>query len=94
MDENRGHRLHLMGCGIIKGQYKVSSYAQGVPGTDLALRCISWSLNSLYFSGIILQDLTFVHIGNPDNLSEGCINFSKRWQQFGILDNMKRFKAA
>lgn len=44
------------------------------------------------FSGLVLQDLTFVHIGNPDYLSSGTINFSKRWQQHNIVVNMKRFK--
>ncbi|CAG9818376.1 unnamed protein product [Phaedon cochleariae] len=44
------------------------------------------------YIGLILQDLTFVHIGNTDLLSEGNINFSKRWQQFNILENMKKFK--
>lgn len=44
------------------------------------------------FSGLVLQDLTFVHIGNSDLLPEGTINFSKRWQQFNIVENMKRFK--
>jgi hypothetical protein len=33
-----------------------------------------------------------VHIGNSDLLPEGSINFSKRWQQFNIVENMKRFK--
>jgi Rap guanine nucleotide exchange factor 1 len=32
----------------------------------------------------VLQDLTFVHIGNPDTIEER-INFAKRWQQFNIL---------
>ncbi|KTG04151.1 hypothetical protein cypCar_00013186 [Cyprinus carpio] len=41
--------------------------------------------------GLILQDLTFVHLGNPD-LIDGKINFSKRWQQFNILDTMRRFQ--
>jgi hypothetical protein len=40
----------------------------------------------------VLQDLTFVHIGNSDLLPDGFINFSKRWQQFNIVENMKRFK--
>jgi hypothetical protein len=40
----------------------------------------------------VLQDLTFVHIGNNDLLPDGSINFSKRWQQFNIVENMKRFK--
>ncbi|KAG0715877.1 Rap guanine nucleotide exchange factor 1 [Chionoecetes opilio] len=45
------------------------------------------------YIGLILQDLTFVHIGNSDTLPDGNINFSKRWQQYHILeDNMKRFK--
>jgi len=46
------------------------------------------------FSGLVLQDLTFVHIGNSDLLPDGTINFSKRWQQFNIVENMKRFKKA
>lgn len=54
----------------------------------------------IFCSGIILQDLTFVHIGNPNMLPEtqcdgrvDVINFAKRWQQYTILDNMRRFKA-
>jgi len=43
------------------------------------------------YIGLVLQDLTFVQIGNPD-LLEGKINFAKRWQQFNILDNLRRFK--
>nr|XP_056716017.1 rap guanine nucleotide exchange factor 1 isoform X4 [Euleptes europaea] len=43
------------------------------------------------YLGLILQDLTFVHLGNPDYL-EGKVNFSKRWQQFNILDSMRRFQ--
>ncbi|XP_072908827.1 rap guanine nucleotide exchange factor 1-like isoform X7 [Hemitrygon akajei] len=43
------------------------------------------------YLGLILQDLTFVHLGNPD-LIDGKINFSKRWQQFNILDSMRRFQ--
>ena len=59
------------------------------------------------YIGLILQDLTFVQIGNPD-LLDGKINFAKRWQQFNILvswkyscfhklylvlqDNLRRFK--
>jgi hypothetical protein len=42
--------------------------------------------------GLILQDLTFVHIGNNDYLPDGNINFAKRWQQYNILDQMRRFK--
>ncbi|XP_013862012.1 rap guanine nucleotide exchange factor 1b isoform X1 [Austrofundulus limnaeus] len=45
------------------------------------------------YLGLILQDLTFVHLGNPD-LIDGKVNFSKRWQQFNILDSMRRFQQA
>lgn len=44
------------------------------------------------YIGLILQDLTFVHIGNADFISEGCVNFVKRWQQYNILGAMKRFR--
>lgn len=44
-----------------------------------------------FLSGLVLQDLTFVHIGNPDLLPDGSINFTKRWQQYHIMENMKRF---
>ncbi|KAM9475372.1 rap guanine nucleotide exchange factor 1 isoform 1-T1 [Clarias gariepinus] len=43
------------------------------------------------YLGLILQDLTFVHLGNPDYFN-GKVNFSKRWQQFNILDSMRRFQ--
>ncbi|XP_042564242.1 rap guanine nucleotide exchange factor 1 isoform X3 [Clupea harengus] len=43
------------------------------------------------YLGLILQDLTFVHLGNPDLIHEK-VNFSKRWQQFNILDSMRRFQ--
>jgi Rap guanine nucleotide exchange factor 1 len=47
---------------------------------------------TFYFRGLVLQDLTFVHIGNNDYISDNIINFSKRWQQFNIVENMKKFK--
>ncbi|XP_019908294.2 rap guanine nucleotide exchange factor 1 isoform X4 [Esox lucius] len=43
------------------------------------------------YLGLILQDLTFVHLGNPDHINSK-VNFSKRWQQFNILDTMRRFQ--
>uniref|UniRef100_A0ABM5F6G6 Rap guanine nucleotide exchange factor 1 isoform X8 n=1 Tax=Pogona vitticeps TaxID=103695 RepID=A0ABM5F6G6_9SAUR len=43
------------------------------------------------YLGLILQDLTFVHLGNPDYL-DSKVNFSKRWQQFNILDSMRCFQ--
>lgn len=55
-----------------------------------------WSLIMLFlvsFSGLILQDITFVHIGNPEELPDnGGVNFVKCWQYFQILDSMRRFK--
>ncbi|KAL6115044.1 uncharacterized protein ACO6RY_05672 [Pungitius sinensis] len=47
------------------------------------------------YLGLILQDLTFVHLGNPDTLmtSQGSkVNFSKRWQQFNILDTLRSYQ--
>uniref|UniRef100_UPI0037E96D3A rap guanine nucleotide exchange factor 1-like n=1 Tax=Semicossyphus pulcher TaxID=241346 RepID=UPI0037E96D3A len=47
------------------------------------------------YLGLILQDLTFVHLGNPDKLmtSQGSkVNFSKRWQQFNILDTLRTYQ--
>lgn len=46
----------------------------------------------IFYSGLVLQDLTFVHIGNSDLLPDGSINFMKRWQQYNIVVNMKRFR--
>ncbi|VDN19963.1 unnamed protein product [Gongylonema pulchrum] len=54
----------------------------------------------LPYIGLVLQDLTFVHIGNSDYLQpEQCngkrnlLNYGKRWQQFAILDSIRRFKS-
>ncbi|XP_026176666.1 rap guanine nucleotide exchange factor 1 [Mastacembelus armatus] len=47
------------------------------------------------YLGLILQDLTFVHLGNPDTLmtSQGSkVNFSKHWQQFNILDTLRSYQ--
>ncbi|XP_068559093.1 LOW QUALITY PROTEIN: rap guanine nucleotide exchange factor 1-like [Cebidichthys violaceus] len=47
------------------------------------------------YLGLILQDLTFVHLGNPDTVmtSQGSkVNFSKRWQQFNILDTLRSYQ--
>ncbi|UJR25198.1 hypothetical protein I4U23_006551 [Adineta vaga] len=42
------------------------------------------------YIGLILSDLTFVHIGNTDYLQDGrTINFWKRWQQFTILHKLR-----
>jgi len=54
----------------------------------------------LPYIGLILQDLTFVDVGNPDYLAPSMcnnktnlLNYGKRWQQFAILDNVRRFKS-
>ncbi|KAF2362453.1 Ras guanine-nucleotide exchange factors catalytic domain [Trinorchestia longiramus] len=44
------------------------------------------------YIGLILQDLTFVNIGNSDCLPDGLVNFTKRWQQNSILENLSRFR--
>ncbi len=57
------------------------------------IRFFFLQLTQIYvFRGLVLQDLTFVQVGNNDYLSDDVINFSKRWQQFNIVENMKRFK--
>ncbi|XP_075879211.1 rap guanine nucleotide exchange factor 1 isoform X1 [Nelusetta ayraudi] len=47
------------------------------------------------YLGLILQDLTFVHLGNPDSLvtPQGSkVNFSKQWQQFNILHTLQSYQ--
>ncbi|XP_047034207.1 guanine nucleotide-releasing factor 2 isoform X4 [Helicoverpa zea] len=69
-------------CTIIDSSSSFRNYRQALAETQSP--CIP-------YIGLVLQDLTFVHIGNPDLLPEGCINFTKRWQQYHIMENMKRF---
>ena len=42
--------------------------------------------------GLILQDLTILHIANPDYLVSGNCNFWKRWQQFNMLERFRYFR--
>ncbi|GFQ75997.1 rap guanine nucleotide exchange factor 1 [Trichonephila clavata] len=70
-------------CALIDSSSSFRAYRQALAETSPP--CIP-------YIGLILQDLTFVHIGNSDMLTEDSVNFSKRWQQFNILDNMRRFK--
>jgi len=70
-------------CALIDSSSSFRAYRQALAETQPP--CIP-------YIGLVLQDLTFVHIGNSDLLPEGSINFSKRWQQFNIVENMKRFK--
>ncbi|XP_069676852.1 guanine nucleotide-releasing factor 2 isoform X2 [Periplaneta americana] len=70
-------------CALIDSSSSFRAYRQALAETQPP--CIP-------YIGLVLQDLTFVHIGNNDLLHDGSINFSKRWQQFNIVENMKRFK--
>ncbi|XP_017776217.1 PREDICTED: guanine nucleotide-releasing factor 2 isoform X2 [Nicrophorus vespilloides] len=70
-------------CALIDSSSSFRAYRQALAETNPP--CIP-------YIGLVLQDLTFVHIGNSNLLSENTINFSKRWQQFNIVENMKRFK--
>jgi Rap guanine nucleotide exchange factor 1 len=70
-------------CALIDSSSSFRAYRQALAETQPP--CIP-------YIGLILQDLTFVHIGNPDTLSDNRINFGKRWQQFHIIENMRRFQ--
>ncbi|XP_061506106.1 guanine nucleotide-releasing factor 2 isoform X9 [Anopheles gambiae] len=70
-------------CALIDSSSSFRAYRQALAETNPP--CIP-------YIGLVLQDLTFVHIGNPDLLPDGSTNFSKRWQQYHIVVNMKRFK--
>ncbi|KAL3278461.1 hypothetical protein HHI36_013782 [Cryptolaemus montrouzieri] len=70
-------------CALIDSSSSFRAYRQALAETQPP--CIP-------YIGLVLQDLTFVHIGNSNLLPDGLINFSKRWQQFNIVENMKKFK--
>ncbi|XP_065345854.1 guanine nucleotide-releasing factor 2 isoform X5 [Cloeon dipterum] len=70
-------------CALIDSSSSFRAYRQALAETQPP--CIP-------YIGLVLQDLTFVNIGNSNALPDGAINFSKRWQQFNIVENMKRFK--
>ncbi|XP_067661881.1 rap guanine nucleotide exchange factor 1-like isoform X2 [Haliotis asinina] len=70
-------------CQLIDSSSSFRAYRQALSETEPP--CIP-------YLGLILQDLTFINIGNQDLLPDHSINFSKRWQQFNILDSMRRFK--
>uniref|UniRef100_A0A0K2TJ71 CRK SH3-binding GNRP n=1 Tax=Lepeophtheirus salmonis TaxID=72036 RepID=A0A0K2TJ71_LEPSM len=69
-------------CSLIDSSSSFRAYRQAL--NESGSPCIP-------YVGLILQDLTFVHIGNSD-IYHGKINFAKRWQQFNILDNLRRFR--
>ncbi|XP_030380880.1 guanine nucleotide-releasing factor 2 isoform X2 [Scaptodrosophila lebanonensis] len=70
-------------CALIDSSSSFRAYRQALADTQPP--CIP-------YIGLVLQDLTFVHVGNQDYMAKGVINFSKRWQQYNIIVNMKRFK--
>uniref|UniRef100_A0A336LKX5 CRK SH3-binding GNRP n=1 Tax=Culicoides sonorensis TaxID=179676 RepID=A0A336LKX5_CULSO len=70
-------------CALIDSSSSFRAYRQALAETNPP--CIP-------YIGLVLQDLTFVHIGNSDLLPDGSINFMKRWQQYNIVVNMKRFR--
>ncbi|CAL1536377.1 unnamed protein product [Lymnaea stagnalis] len=72
-------------CQLIDSSSSFRAYRQALAETEPP--CIP-------YLGLILQDLTFVNIGNPDKLQDGSINFAKHWQQFNILDSMRRFRTS
>ncbi|GFR69569.1 Rap guanine nucleotide exchange factor 1 [Elysia marginata] len=76
--------LHKLGQ-LIDSRSSFKAYRQALAETDPP--CIP-------YLGLILQDLTFVNYGNPDKLADGNINFAKHWQQFNILDSMRRFRTS
>ncbi|GBP12085.1 Guanine nucleotide-releasing factor 2 [Eumeta japonica] len=67
-------------CKIIDSSSSFRAYRQALADTQPP--CIP-------YIGLVLQDLTFVHAGNPDLLPDGSINFTKRLQQYQIMENMK-----
>ncbi|XP_021352661.1 rap guanine nucleotide exchange factor 1-like isoform X1 [Mizuhopecten yessoensis] len=70
-------------CQLIDSSASFRAYRQALSETEPP--CIP-------YIGLILQDLTFINIGNQDFLPDKNVNFAKRWQQFNILDSMRRFK--
>ena len=70
-------------CQLIDSASAFKSYRQAL--SEAKPPCIP-------YLGLILQDITFIHLGNPSELPDGKINFVKRWQQFNVLDTVRRFK--
>ncbi|XP_064458001.1 rap guanine nucleotide exchange factor 1-like [Ornithodoros turicata] len=70
-------------CALIDSSSSFRAYRQALAETTPP--CIP-------YIGLILQDLTFVHVGNTDYISDAIVNFTKCWQQFHILEPMRCFK--
>jgi hypothetical protein len=50
------------------------------------------NINIFFSRGLILQDLTILHIANPDFLPSGNCNFWKRKQQFNNMEKLRYFR--
>jgi len=70
-------------CALIDSSSSFRTYRQALAETQPP--CIP-------YIGLILQDLTFVHIGNNDLLPDGNVNMAKRGQIFNIVDQMRKFR--
>ncbi|KAH7983694.1 hypothetical protein HPB52_013680 [Rhipicephalus sanguineus] len=70
-------------CALIDSSSSFRAYRQALAETTPP--CIP-------YIGLILQDLTFVHVGNTDYITDAIVNFTKCWQQFHILEPMRCFK--
>ncbi|CAK9298104.1 unnamed protein product [Gordionus sp. m RMFG-2023] len=44
------------------------------------------------YIGLVLQDLTFIDVGNQNFTPDGHINFTKCWQFFTVLQSLKRYR--
>ena len=70
-------------CKLIDSTSAFKSYRQAL--SEAKPPCIP-------YLGLILTDITFIHLGNPQELPDGKVNFVKRWQQYNVLDTVRKFK--
>lgn len=47
---------------------------------------------SIPYLGVYLTDLTFIEDGNNDNVANGLINFVKRQQVFGVINEIQQYQ--
>ena len=77
----------------LKEKFKIGPKSQKVGNSWSNLVLFIFRPPCIPYVGLVLQDLTFVHIGNPDTF-DNKVNFAKRWQQFNILVNIYASHAA
>ena len=58
---------------------------------DVSVR-VKKSRRFFFSSGMFLQDLTFIHLGNPGSVNndKSSVNFNKRWRQFTVLEKIRK----